>query len=96
MSAFVRQSIQWLPTHVRHLLGYDRFDRRELVEMMNDLYQHDPLSSPELWRSFRRNQKQIAGRAPRIESICTQAGDRNKTKKYSQTGNCHHKTGKRI
>ena len=28
-------------THVRHLFGYDRFDRPELVEMMNDLYRNE-------------------------------------------------------
>lgn len=28
-------------THVRHLFGYDRFDKPELVELMNDLYQNE-------------------------------------------------------
>ena len=28
-------------THVRHLFGYDRFDKPELVELMNDLYKNE-------------------------------------------------------
>ena len=34
---------QW--THVRQLLGYQRFDDRRLVEMINDLYRNE-------WRSL--------------------------------------------
>jgi len=28
-------------THVRHLFGYDRFDKPELVDLMNDLYKNE-------------------------------------------------------
>jgi len=28
-------------THVRHLFGYDRFDKKELVRLMNDLYSNE-------------------------------------------------------
>ena len=41
-NAHVEQK-QW--THVRELLGYDRFGDRRLVEMINDLYQNE-------WRSM--------------------------------------------
>jgi len=37
-NAFVEQK-NW--THVRQLLGYDRFDKRELVPLVNDLYKND-------------------------------------------------------
>lgn len=41
-NAFVEQK-NW--THVRQLLGYDRFDRAELVGLINDLYKNE-------WRLF--------------------------------------------
>jgi Transposase and inactivated derivatives, IS30 family len=41
-NAFVEQK-NW--THVRQLLGYDRFDRPELVGLINDLYKNE-------WRLF--------------------------------------------
>ena len=41
-SAHVEQK-NW--THVRQLFGYDRFDKPDLVDLMNDLYQHE-------WRTF--------------------------------------------
>ena len=28
-------------THVRHLFGYDRYDKRVLVDLMNDIYKHE-------------------------------------------------------
>jgi len=37
-NAFVEQK-NW--THVRQLLGYDRFDKPELVELINDLYKNE-------------------------------------------------------
>jgi hypothetical protein len=37
-NAFVEQK-NW--THVRQLLGYDRFDKPELVGLINDLYKHE-------------------------------------------------------
>jgi hypothetical protein len=37
-NAFVEQK-NW--THVRQLLGYDRFDKKELVGLINDLYKHE-------------------------------------------------------
>lgn len=41
-SAHVEQK-NW--THVRQLFGYDRFDKPQLVNLMNDLYRNE-------WRTF--------------------------------------------
>jgi len=62
-------------THIRHLLGYERFDTMELVEAMNDLYRHEL----RLFNNFFKPVMKIAAKEKVNNSVCRKKYDVAKT-----------------
>lgn len=62
-------------THVRKLVGYHRYDQKEQVELMNDLYRHEY----RLFTNFFRPQMKIISKEKINNSVCRKKYDEAKS-----------------